>query len=86
MTVRVLLFGHYRELTPVPLSAEGAFNVVVPDGATVMDLAAIMAALDTRLTDLLTRTRVAVGTEFVSADTVLSPGDEIAFLPPMSGG
>jgi molybdopterin synthase sulfur carrier subunit len=30
--------------------------------------------------------RVAVNQAFASPDTVLSPGDEVAFLPPTSGG
>ena len=30
--------------------------------------------------------RFAIDAEYVSADTLLSDGDEIAFLPPMGGG
>lgn len=30
--------------------------------------------------------RVAVNQQFASADTPLQPGDELAFLPPISGG
>ncbi|MBC8139959.1 MAG: MoaD/ThiS family protein, partial [Armatimonadetes bacterium] len=39
-----------------------------------------------RFAGLLTKTRVAVRETFADADTVLHDGDEIAFLPPMSGG
>lgn len=30
--------------------------------------------------------RVAINQEFASADTPLAPGDELAFLPPITGG
>jgi molybdopterin converting factor small subunit len=58
----------------------------LPQGATVADVAANLAASDARLADLLARTRVAVAADFASPDTILRDGDEVAFLPPMSGG
>jgi molybdopterin converting factor small subunit len=30
--------------------------------------------------------RIAINREFADADTPLQPGDELAFLPPISGG
>ncbi len=30
--------------------------------------------------------RIAINQQFASADTPLQPGDELAFLPPISGG
>lgn len=33
-----------------------------------------------------TQTRFAVNLDFVSADTYLQPNDEVAFIPPVSGG
>jgi molybdopterin converting factor small subunit len=86
IVVRVLLFGHYREAAPVPVGSDGVFHAEISEGATVAHLAATLAALDSRLADLLLRTRVAVGTEFAGPETVLASGDEVAFLPPMSGG
>jgi len=82
MMIRVLLFGHYRDVA----SEGGEMTVNVPDGATVADVAVNLTGRDTRLADLLVRTRVAVAAEFASPDTTLSDGDEVAFLPPMSGG
>lgn len=81
MTITVLLFGHYRDFVP-----ESTFRLDVPKDATVAYVAARLADANSRLSDLLTRTRVAVGAEFATPETVLRPGDELAFLPPMSGG
>jgi molybdopterin synthase catalytic subunit len=86
MTVRVLLFGHYRDAAPAEALRDGALTVLLPGDATVADLASALSELDPRFADLGTRTRAAVCTEFASADTVLHHGDEVAFLPPMSGG
>lgn len=83
MTVRVLLFGHYKDAAP-PAGVIALSDL--PDGATVADVAGLLAERDTRLSDLLVRARVAVGGDFAAADTRLRDGDEIAFLPPMSGG
>ena len=85
MTIRVLLFGHYRD--SAPSGAEGgAFPATLADGATVADLAKQLAAQEPRLADLLVRTRIAVRAEFAAPETILQEGDEVAFLPPMSGG
>ena len=81
MKITVLLFGHYRDLAPA-----GVFEMEIAPGTTIRDAAARLAEDNPRLSDLLMRTRVAVGAEFATADTVLCPGDELAFLPPMSGG
>lgn len=85
MTVRVLLFGHYRDAAP-PEARDGAFAVALPEAATVAQLACRLAEREPRLSDLLRRTRVAVGAEFASPEAALADGDEVAFLPPMSGG
>lgn len=79
MTVRVLFFGHFRDV------AEG-LTVELPEPADVATLADALAARDPRLANLLARTRPAVDAEFADASTPLADGVEVAFLPPMSGG
>lgn len=81
ITVRVLLFGHYKDVC-----SGGVTTLSLVEGATATDAANALAATDARLASLLTKTRVAVRETFADADTVLQDGDEIAFLPPMSGG
>ena len=81
ITIRVVLFGHLKDVFP-----RGEATISLPQGATAADAARALATRDGRLSDLLTKTRVAVREEFASPDTVLQDGDEVAFLPPMSGG
>lgn len=81
INVRVVLFGHLKDVFP-----RGETTISLPVGATAADVAKDLMAKDARLSDLLTKTRVAVREEFADADTILNDGDEIAFLPPMSGG
>jgi molybdopterin synthase catalytic subunit len=83
MEVRVLLFGHYRDAL---LAGAAALTLDLPAGATVADAARHLGEGNPGLADLLARTRTAVNAEFAPAETVLRDGDEVAFLPPMSGG
>ncbi len=83
MTIRVLLFGHYRDAAP-----DGGVITLsdAPTGATIAAIADLLARRDGRFAGLIAHCRVAVGAEFASADTVLADGVEVAFLPPTSGG
>lgn len=80
MRVAVRLFGHYRDI------AGDGCDMDIPIGATVQDLAAVLAGTDNRLGLLTTHCRAAVNEEYVPAETTLCDGDEVAFIPPMSGG
>ncbi len=81
MKIHVLFFAHFRDVVP-----GGQLELELPEGATVADAAARLAERDNRLTDILNRTRVAVAADFAEPETRLKEGDELAFLPPMSGG
>lgn len=80
MKVTVRMFGHYRDV------AGDGQTVELPSGATVRGLAAQLAAGHEKLTLLTTHCRAAVNEEYMPAETVLRDGDEVAFIPPMSGG
>jgi len=83
MTIRILLFGHYRDAAP----DSGVVTLAdLPNGATVAHIADRLARRDRRFADLLAHCRVAVGGEFADAETVVPEGVEVAFLPPTSGG
>jgi len=81
MTVRVLLFAGLRER----LRSDGA-DVQMPAQATVRDLLAALAEQHPGLRELLPPCRVAVNQEFVGLDHPVAETDEVAVIPPVSGG
>ena len=58
----------------------------LPDGATVESLWKQMVADDERLAPYAASLQFAVNHDFVPLETELNPDDEVAFLPPVSGG
>jgi molybdopterin synthase catalytic subunit len=81
MQVQIRLFGAARE-------AAGAkeLALVLPDGARVSDATARLVGQFPALAPLLRRLAVSRNRVFVQADVALADGDEIALLPPVSGG
>jgi len=59
---------------------------VVPEGSTVADLRLLLARDHPSFEEMADRLRVAVNYELVQGESTLSEGDEVAFLPPVSGG
>jgi sulfur-carrier protein len=79
MTVRVLFFAYLRERARVREA-----TLEVPDGATVGDLWHTLLA---RYTELPTDPpRFAVNRLYVDNDHPLHDNDELALIPPVSGG
>jgi molybdopterin converting factor small subunit len=81
MTVNVLFFAHLRDL-----AGAGKRTYVLGEGATVEDLANLLADEDSRFNGLLRYARPTVNAEWATGATVLRDGDETGFLPPSSGG
>jgi molybdopterin converting factor subunit 1 len=81
MTLTVLLFAKLRDAA----GAE-AVAVTLPAGATVADLRRQLADTYPALAGLLERSAVAVNHDFADADRLLAAGDEVAIIPPVSGG
>jgi molybdopterin synthase catalytic subunit len=80
MKVTVRLFASYREAAGM-----GRFEIDLPPGATVRDAIGAIA----RQHPLITSGRqvvIARNREYVDGDTSLDDGDEIALIPPVSGG
>jgi molybdopterin synthase catalytic subunit len=80
MRVRVLFFGVMKEVAGKTNEA-----LELPEGATVKDVLAHYGQ-DARLRDSLASLAVAVNREYVRGDAVLKADDEVALLPPVSGG
>jgi molybdopterin synthase catalytic subunit len=81
MQIRVLLFGILKDL-----AGRSSEELSVPDRATAAD---VLLHYEERLPgkrDLLASVAISVNQEYSPADRRLSPGDEVALLPPVSGG
>jgi molybdopterin converting factor subunit 1 len=84
MRVKLLCFGVLRDLLRVATE-----EVEIPEDSTVEDLLRILeqrtsnSRMDAKV---WARLAVAVNREYSSAGTVLQDGDEVALLPPVSGG
>jgi molybdopterin converting factor subunit 1 len=82
VTVRVRLFAILRER-----AGSDSIEVELADGATVASALAALsehAALSTVLEQM--PVRMAVNRTYASPETRLGPGDELALIPPISGG
>jgi molybdopterin converting factor subunit 1 len=80
-TVRVQLFARFRDLFGADL-----IEVKVNAPATVRELRDALVSRNLGPTALLTRSRIAVNNEFAGETTPVSAADEIALIPPVSGG
>jgi MoaE-MoaD fusion protein len=81
MRVRVLFFGGLKDLA-------GKSNDLLdlPEGALVRDVLAHYLSEVPRMKESLASLAVAVNQEYAGAETGLKSGDEVALLPPVSGG
>jgi molybdopterin synthase catalytic subunit len=81
MRVRVLVFGVLKDLiSPQPAELD------LPDGATVSALLDHYRGSTAGQASFWSSLAVAVNREYVTATHPLSDGDEVALLPPVSGG
>ena len=81
ITVRMLFFAHLQDVAG---SHEMALEL--PDDATAETAAAVLGERYPKMDRLLSQARVAVNAEFAEASAALYDGDEVAWMPPMSGG
>ena len=79
--VKVLLFGRIRELCD--LSEE---STQFADGATLEDVFLAYVMRFPKLSDFRSSLVASRNQEFTAWNTKITDGDEIAFLPPVSGG
>ena len=81
MRVNLLYFASFRD-------AAGLSEQIreLPEGTRVGQLWEAVAREIPRLAAFPDMPPAAVNREYVSAESVLSDGDEVAFLPPVAGG
>jgi molybdopterin converting factor subunit 1 len=81
MIVAVRLFARARDLAGADL-----VRVELREGATVADLRRGLGRQCPALTSLLEKSALAVDNEFARENQPLTPGAEVALIPPVSGG
>lgn len=81
MHVRVLFFGALKDI-----SGRSEETLEIPAGTTIEGVFAIYSQRFETLRERRSSTLFARNREFAKGDAVLAENDEIAFLPPVSGG
>jgi molybdopterin synthase sulfur carrier subunit len=81
MQIRVLFFGQLQEITGVTQE-----DAELSEGARVNDLFERYGRRFPKLAEFRGSVATAVNQEYADWRTKLAPGDEVAFLPPVSGG
>jgi molybdopterin converting factor subunit 1 len=81
MQITVKLFAILRER-----SGQTELSLEIPRESPVSSVAEQIAAELPAIRDFLPRVAFAVNREYVSRDAILHDGDELALIPPVSGG
>ena len=81
MTVRTLFFSVLRDAV-----GDAEQSVSLPDGATGTDLFDALAEENAEFQRYRSVVRLAVNQRYVPFETQLADGDEVVFIPPVSGG
>ena len=81
MRVRVLFFGMLKDLV-----GKSSDSLDLPDEAMVRDLLAHYVSESPQMRESMNALAVAVNQEYAGPQTVLKSDDEVALLPPVSGG
>lgn len=81
MTISIRYFAHLRAAI-----GRDQETVEVAENASVEDVVSDLSARHSELARLRPSLRFAVGTSFVNAGHMLTEGDELAVLTPVSGG
>jgi molybdopterin converting factor subunit 1 len=81
MRVTVQLFARLREV-----AGRNEWRCEVPDGATVADVWLALATAHPGVEAFARAISCAVNADFAAMTTRVHEGDEVAFLPPVSGG
>jgi len=81
MQITVLFFGMLKDF-----AGRGSESLTLPDDATLSDVLKHFEKQIPRLKDFAASIAMSVNQEYAGPDTSLKDGDEVALLPPVSGG
>ena len=80
MTVQIMIFGIARDIV-----GQSVLALDLPEGATVAQLRAVLLAQYPRF-ETLASLRIAVNMAYATDTDALQSTDDIALIPPVSGG
>ena len=81
MKATVLYFASIRDIT-----GKGSETFELDDGAPLASLLDELVRRYPPVGEMMASTMVSVNQEYVEPDAALSDGDEVALIPPVSGG
>jgi molybdopterin synthase catalytic subunit len=81
MRIRVLFFGVLKDL-----AGYSSESIDLPEHARLADVLRHYEKRIPRMRELVTSMAMSVNQEYAGVDAKLKPGDEVALLPPVSGG
>jgi len=81
MQITVKLFALMREK-----AGTDTILLDVPAGASLTQVLAMLACQYPMLEPYMANTRFSLHMDFVDPETILTEGDEVALIPPVSGG
>ncbi len=81
MRIRALFFATYRDM-----AGADEISVELPAGSSIADLVRHLRGRGGGWTSLPDRPAVALNLTYAKLAAALSDGDEVAFIPPVSGG
>ena len=81
MKVKLLLFASLKDI-----AGRRDLEMELDDGSTLQQVTEKLASLYPEIGRMQNSVRIAINQEFADDNSSVNNGDEIAFLPPMSGG
>ena len=81
MKINVLLFAALKDI-----AGKGQLEIEVDGKCSVQNLSKKLYELYPKVGSFDSSVRIALNQEFVEGDIELKDGDEVAYLPPVSGG
>ena len=81
MKVKLLFFASLKDI-----AGRRELEMELDDASTLQQVTEKLASLYPEIGLMQNSVRIAINQEFADEDSSLNNGDEIAFLPPMSGG
>ena len=81
MKIKALFFAACRDIV-----GNRELDLDVGEGSQVEDLKNVLVVKYPELATINNVLSIAVNAEYVDGNAILNPGDEVAFIPPVSGG